>query len=372
MGVRMQRIWLIASAAILAIAVMTGLWLGGVLKFSESGDTEDTLNLLAWSGYDDPNIIAAFEKEYHIKVHAKTFFGGDGMLALLSQSPSTYDVIVVDKDYLNKLYRANRLKELNRSDFDLSNYFKPFVSQPYSTINGKLYGVMVEWGTSALVYNSKKVTASQAESYSVLWDPAVKGRVGLWDWYLPNMGDVSLSLGNSKPYDLDESHFDALTRRLDALRPQVAAFHESSAEIVAGLVRGDTWVVPGGGEWLASIAAQQGAPVTWTIPKEGGLMWVDVLVIPTDAPHKSAALKYIQWLTTAKAQALLSQKSSFHSNIPNRGAYALLTDKQRALLEVDANTDLNPILAKLSDRTLPPGAMEKRWQDIWEQFKAMH
>ena len=37
------------------------------------------LNLLCWTGFDEPQILSVFEAKYGVKVQYKTFVGGDAM-----------------------------------------------------------------------------------------------------------------------------------------------------------------------------------------------------------------------------------------------------------------------------------------------------
>src|SRR4051812_29493007 len=108
--------WL--SVLVLAVPGLMILSSCGSKDSATNNSSKRTLNLLCWAGYEEPQFVGVFEKKYNVKVNYKTFFGGDGMLALLNQSPGQYDVIVVDKDYLGKLYDTKRLRELNPSDFD--------------------------------------------------------------------------------------------------------------------------------------------------------------------------------------------------------------------------------------------------------------
>ncbi len=111
---------------VVAIVALAALALIAWFVFVPREQSGGTLNLLCWSGYEDPDFIQAFEDRHGIQVNAKTFFGGDGMMALLTQSPGTYDVVVVDKDYLQKLFEAGLLTELDPSNYDFSKYWEPF------------------------------------------------------------------------------------------------------------------------------------------------------------------------------------------------------------------------------------------------------
>src|SRR5665213_85787 len=269
----------LASAAITII----------VIGLRQPGNQETVppqeLTLLCWAGFEEREVIEPFEKKYNVKVRAKTYGSCDAMFTLLSQSHSQYDVVVADQEYVGKLHDAGRLSELNTADFDLSDYFAPFQKFPVCWIDNKLYAIVVEFGASGLVYNSTHLSEKDVKSYSILDDPRVKGKLGIWDWYLPNMGVLSLGLGNADPFDISESQFINLKQQMMKIRPQVGAIHSTIPEVLSALANDQTWVVPGAGEWVAAVLRKQGKPVDWTVPDEGGLLWVNTLVIPNDAPH---------------------------------------------------------------------------------------
>jgi spermidine/putrescine transport system substrate-binding protein len=169
-----------------------------------------TLNLLAWTGYNEPSMLEPFEKKFNVKVNYKTFVGGDQMFAILTQSHNTYDVVVVDPEYISKLVSAGRLAPLNPVDYNFSDYLEPFKHFPLAWINGTLYAVIVRFGSNGILYNTDHLTADEANSYSILWGPTLKGRVGIWDWYLPSMGVLSLAMRNSNPYAISDEHFAKL------------------------------------------------------------------------------------------------------------------------------------------------------------------
>ena len=160
---------------------------------------ERVLNLLCWVGYEEPSMINVFEDKYDVKVNAKTYVGGDQMFTLFTQSRDVYDVVVVDPEYLPKLHAAGRLAKLDRDDYDSGDYFAPFKMFPFTEYDGDLYAVPIRFGSNGLVYNTNHLTPEDVMSYKILWDPKVKGRVGIWDWYLPSMGVLSPRCGQPDP-----------------------------------------------------------------------------------------------------------------------------------------------------------------------------
>jgi spermidine/putrescine-binding protein len=102
---------------------------GGVYSYDQgwfSSKKQPEINILVWGGYEDPSLIEPFTKKYGVKVNYKTFFGGDAMFALLTQSKGVYDVVVVDPEYIQKLYMLGRLSPLNPAEFDMSSYLPYF------------------------------------------------------------------------------------------------------------------------------------------------------------------------------------------------------------------------------------------------------
>ena len=72
------------------------------------------LNMLAWYGHGEPDVVAEFEAANNVKFKPKYYAGGDNMLALISQSPpGTYDVILSDAEFVQQLNEAGYVDELN-------------------------------------------------------------------------------------------------------------------------------------------------------------------------------------------------------------------------------------------------------------------
>jgi spermidine/putrescine transport system substrate-binding protein len=354
--------YLIASALVILIAIVA--W----QKFSPAN--ERVINVLCWPGYDEPELNQPFEQKYNVKINFKTYVGGDQMYALLSQSKGVYDAAVVDAEYVVKLNAIGKLSVLDPANYDLSDYFPPFQHFVLAVQNGKQYAIVTRWGSNGLVYNTKYITESEANSYAVLFAEKMKGRVGIWDWYLPSMGVISKGLGFQDAYSLTPDQFSQLQDQLRRLRPQVAAIYGTLSEMTTALANEQAWIIPAAGAWVAAVLQGQNKPVDWSVPKEGGVMWTEALTIPADAPHPDLAKLYVQYMITPQAQALLAERQVGHNNVPNRKAYSLLTVEQRKELKILSDQDALDLIARLSVRQLPTNQTESQWQAAWEQFKA--
>jgi spermidine/putrescine transport system substrate-binding protein len=329
------------------------------------------LKILCWIGYDEPDFIKLVEAETGLKVSAKTFIGGDEMYSLLRQNPNYYDVVVVDPEYVEKLTKADLITTLPKEKFNFSEYFPSFRHFPlcYDT-NDNLRAVLVRFGVNGLLYNTNHISAAEAESYNILWDPKLKGRVLLFDWYLPNMGVMSRIAGNTNPYNITDAQFAEVKTKLSSVGPQVKAMQTSFADMIAGLANEEFWVQPTAGETLASILQSMGKPIDWTVPKEGAIMWCETLAIPQGAKNPEGAVRFIQFMQTAKAQAALARRKAYIGSVPNANAYPLLTDAEKNVLKIHNEAEAEALIAKLSVRNLPRNQKESEWQEAWQGLKA--
>ena len=338
----------------------------GYFYFDES---RPTLNLLAWTGYEERDFLSSFENEHDVNVRVRTYANADQMVSILLGSPDSFDLVVVDPEYLSVLVGRGMLDEIDYGALDLAGYFSYFQDLPLTRVNGRRYAVPIRFGVNSLVYNSNDVSEQDVASYSALFAPQTRGRVGIWDWYLPNMGVLSRALGNAEPYNLSAAQFEQLKSELLRLRPFVGSIHSSLPELVSALAERRVAMAPGVGEFVAAAAANRGAAISWTVPREGGIMWVETMTLCSRSPNKALAQRFLAWVTTSAAQASLAERRAYNSNTPNRLAYPLLSPAQRRQLNAATPADTEALIARLSVRTLPTQQPPQAWQEAWRTFK---
>jgi len=334
------------------------------------------LNYLSWPGNADPYLVAEFEKANDVKVRIKEYVGGDQMLAILNQSPpGTFDVILADAEYMHLLHKGNFIEELNPADYPLKDFWSEFQKFPLHWFDNKLFGVMTDFGYLGLSYNTKAFTAKEVESYAALWTQKAKGKVGMFDWYLPGMGTISQYNGNVPPFDIDNNAFAALKRRLISLKPQVSGFY-TIADIFSSLTNGRALLVPGIGEWITLGLRTNGVPVDTIIPKEGGLQWTESLSIARGTPKRDLARKFIQYTVSPRGQVLQATKPDNKKSIPSMAGWKLLNETMPKDAEILRMTLTGPHVMdeykakKIQFRRLPVRQTIEQWNDVWSEFKA--
>lgn len=362
------------ALAIFLILTIIGLALTGCSGQPAAENQDDdyiggTLNILVMPGYEEAQIIQPFEEKYGVKVNAKIYPSSDQMFSILSSAkPGEWDVTTPDTPWIEKLVQADLIEELDEKDYpEITNFYDHWQNFDQVYVDGKMYGIVSRWGYYGIVYNSNHVTAEEAKSTAVMWDPNYQGKVVLFDWYLPNMGMLGCYLGHSQPYDIEGDDMTELENKLFSLRPQVGAIAATNSDTIQALANESAWL-SFGGEWLQVLLKEQGYPIEVVMPEEGGVSWTESFAILKNSQNPEAAKTFVQYMTTPEVQAKLAWADAFHSTVPNKLAAQHLEPEQAALLRMDDPALMDTMLARIATRKVP--ADEAKWQQIWEQFKS--
>lgn len=335
------------------------------------------LNYLSWPGNADPYLVEAFEKANNCKIMIKEYVGGDQMLAVINQAPpGSFDVVLADAEYMHLLHSADYVEELDPADYPLQDYWPEFRKFPLHWFDGKLYGVMTDFGYLGLSYNTNQYAPEEVDSYEAMWSDKAKGRVGFFDWYLPSMGCVALSTGARPPFDLDDAQFETLQDKLYSLKPQASGFY-TIADIFSSLTNGQAHLVPGIGEWITLGLRQSGVPVDTHIPAEGGLQWTESLSIVKGTPKADLARKFIQYTASPEGQVRQATKVDNKKSIPSIAGWKLLGETMPQEAEILRMTFDAPNVmdvykqGRINFRQLPSNQAIEDWNDVWSEFKSL-
>lgn len=337
---------------------------------------ETTLNLLCWPGHADPAVVGPFEEEHGVKVVAKEYVGGDNMMALVSQSPvGTYDVILSDAEYVVQLRDAGFAEPMDPANYPIDDFWPQFQKFPGHWLDGELYSVMIRFGYLGMSYRTDMLTREEVESYEIMWDPKMAGKVGFFDWYLPSMGCISLAAGNAKPFDIDAAGFDRMSGKLMSLRPHTTGFY-SMADTFSSLTNGDAAIIPGVGDWITLLLADDGVPVDSAVPAEGGLQWTESMSIAKGTDKPDLARAFIQYMTSPEGQSRSARMPAYNASIPSKAGWEKLNaDHPEAAKRLRMTFDDRNVMDEYADgkihiRKTPVQQPVVDWTDVWADFKA--
>ncbi len=312
----------VARTAILVLGCVLGLSACGEHKASGTGsgapDSGKVLNLYIWSDYLAANTLSNFEKQTGIKVHVAYFDTNETLETKLLAGSSGYDVVVPTASYFERQIKAGVYLPLDKSKLpNLKNMDPQLMAKVALHDPGNAHGIIYMWGTNGIGYNEKMVKElmpdAPLDSWRMVFDPAVASKVAkcgisVLDSPAEMMRAVYSYLGkdpnSQNPDDLAQGEAVLLK-----IRPYIRNIN--SSEYIEALANGDLCIAVGyNGDVMQARDrardANKGIEIKYVVPKEGSILWFDMLAIPKDAPDPDAAYAFLNYIMTPQVIADIS------------------------------------------------------------------
>ncbi len=240
-----------------------------------------------------------------------------------------------------------------------------------------LHSVPWQSGITGIAYNPK-LTKRELTSFEDLFDPAFKGKVGMFTEMRDTMNLALLGIG-VKPLDATVD---------DAKRAQQKLLDQANAGIVRqyydnsytdALAKGDLWATMA---WSGDVFQLQfdNPDLKFVVPKEGGILWVDNMCIPAKAQHPIDAQAMMNFVYQPDIAAQITEWVNYICPVPE--AQAII--KQHAKDAADGgDQDTADYLNAVADSPLvfPTADMlnnlysykvlsedeESQWNDLFQQ-----
>lgn len=305
-----------------------------VLALTSAGvsaqEEEKLLNIYNWSDYIAEDTIANFEKETGIKVRYDNFDNNEIVHAKLVAGKTGYDIVVPSSYWAKLQADGGLLQKLDKAKLpNLKNLDPALQAQLAKLDPGNQYQVAWLWGYTTVGINVDKVKAALGSlpMPDNAWDLIFKPE------YVSKLKSCGVSMLDSatevipaalhylgKPaYSKNQADYSTVAPLLKSIRPHVTLF--SSSGYINDMANGSICLALG---WSGdiNIARQRaidgktGQNIQALIPKTGGVLFFDVMVVPIDAPHPGNAHKFIDYIMRPEVHASLTNKV-FYAN-PNK------------------------------------------------------
>ncbi|HKZ74800.1 MAG TPA: extracellular solute-binding protein [Steroidobacteraceae bacterium] len=333
-----------------------------------------------WDGEIGPNTLQDFERRTGIRVVVEDIADNVSLQTKLLAGHSGSDVVVPGSNFLQPLIAAGALQKLDRLRLPNWRHLDPQVLQWIARIDpGNQYGVPYVWGTQAFAYDVQAVTKALGRkpepSWRLLFDPENARRLSscgiAWqDSAGSIMVDLALLAIGRDPGRESAADLHAAESALMRVRPYVR-YVDSSSRARSDLASGEICAAIGAsGDLIQAreLAAETGTgiDVHYVLPEEGALLWVDLLVIPTNAPHPHAAHRFIDFLLEPAVIAGVTNASKYAN--ANRDADPFVDPAVRADPGIYPAADVRPRL-----RLVPAESHEYARQRTrtWARIRAM-
>jgi|HubBroStandDraft_1064217.scaffolds.fasta_scaffold40792_2 putrescine transport system substrate-binding protein len=307
---------------------------GATATSGSEADSQKLLNVYNWSDYIDPTVVPAFEKEYGIKVNYDVFDSNEVVETKLLAGHTGYDVVVPSASFLQRQIQAGVFQKLDKSLLPNLKNLDPMITHIIEVHDpGNLYSVNYLWGTSGIGYNEAKIQKAMpdapVDSLAMFYDPKVISHfkdcgVSILDAPDEVVGTVLIYLGRDANSEAAED-LKAAEQVLLSIRPYVR--YVNSSRYIEDLANGDLCLALGWSGDVGQARARahdngKGVQIKYNIPREGAIMFFDMLAIPADAPHPKNAHLFINYLLRPDVAA--KNSTLMHYATSNAAAYSLI------------------------------------------------
>ena len=276
---------------------------------------EKVLHVFNWSDYIAEDTVPNFEKQSGIKVTYDVFDSNDVLETRLLAGNSGFDLVVPSASFLERQIKAGVFQKIDKSQIpNLKNMDPDIMNRVGLHDPNNEYSVPYLWGTTGIGYNEDKIKKilgdARPDSWNYLYDPKLAAKfkdcgISLLDAPDEILKTVLAWLGRD-PNSQKEEDLKAAEEKLMPIRPFVRKIH--SSQYIDDLANGDLCIAVG---WSGDILqardraeeAGQGVKIKYAIPKEGTIVWFDMLAIPADAKHPKNAHAFINYLMEPQVAA---------------------------------------------------------------------
>lgn len=289
---------------------------------------QETLNVYTAHGYLPAEMITRFEQETGIRILIDVFDNDDVLEAKLLSGATGYDVVFPTawpyavRQISAGLYQEIDLKKIPNAK-KINPFFKKSLEGPH---HADRFAVPFLWGIVGFAYNvdyvEKNLPDAPVDSWAMFFDPEIiKKMAPCGVAMLEDSTDVILPAKlylRIDPASESKKDLDKVVQLLQTVRSSIKRFDlsRSNDEIASG----EMCLVQ---HWMGSIAASSAhlksegsrAHIKSVIPKEGTVMWLDVMVIPKTAPHVDNAYTFIDFMLRPENIAFITNDNYFANPI---------------------------------------------------------
>lgn len=275
----------------------------------------DELVIANWELYIDPNVPGEFERAtgidttYREAILDNEQFFGTIREELARGRASGWDVIVVTDWLVAKMARLGYLEPLHLDALPnfAANVDPLYVDPDYDP--GNVYSVPWQTGFTGIAYN-ERLTGRPITSTQDLFDPAFAGKVGMFTEMRDTMNLMLLGIGVSDLQEATEDDLRAVTAKLEQQKRDgiVRGYYDNS--YVDLLARGDlALTIAWSGDVLQLTLDEP--DLHFVVPQEGGIVWVDAMVIPKGAAHPADAHVWMNHVFDVEVAASIAEEVQY-------------------------------------------------------------
>jgi len=230
--------------------------------------------------------------------------------------PIGFDIMVVTNGIeMTNFQLKHWLTELDPTK--MPNFFKNAAPrlQKRQFDPGNKFTMPWQSGLTGIGYNPK-LTQREITSFADLFDPAFKGRVGMFT-NNEDVGNLTLVGMGIKPEKSKASDWQKAADKLKQQRDSglVRKYYDQS--YIKALEAGETWIsMAWSGDIFQANLSAGNDDLKFVVPKEGAIIWTDNMCIPVGAAHPVDAITYMDYVYQPAIAAMLAEYIDYITPVP--------------------------------------------------------
>ncbi|MBO9464276.1 polyamine ABC transporter substrate-binding protein [Tropicibacter sp. R15_0] len=279
----------------------------------------DEVRVYNWSDYIDESLLKKFEEETGLTLVYDVFDSNELLETKMLAGGSGYDVVVPTGGFLQRQIQAGVFQPLDKAKLGNYGNLWDVISDRTARFDpDNTYAINYMWGTTGIGTNVDKVKEvlgddAPLDSLALIFDPANMEKLASCGVHFLDAPDelfpAALTYLGIDPNTHDKEDLEKAAQLMESVRPHIQKFH--SSEYINALANGDICVAIG---WSGDVLqargraqeAKNGVNIAYNPPKEGALMWFDMMAIPVDAPNPEGAHKFLNFMMDGQNMAAAS------------------------------------------------------------------
>lgn len=320
----MTAICILLALCMMLVATLAGCGASG--ESEEGADMSgagegDTITVLNFGEYIDPDMLRLFEEETGIRVLYEEATTPEEMYSKYTSSTIPYDLICCSDYMIERLISEGQTVELDHSRMEYVGNIGDFYWELAETYDpGNRYSIPYFWGTVGILYNT-----SMIDEEITSWDSLFNGKYAGEIIMQNSIRDAYMCALKYKGYSLnttDRKELKQAQKLLLEQKPDVEAYFvdEVREEMVAGNA---ALAVCYSGE--AFLANEYESDLDYVLPEEGSNIWLDSWIMMKKGRNHDGALKFLDFL--CRADVAVKNFEEIYYPTPNTAAFESL-DKE--------------------------------------------
>lgn len=324
-----------------------------VLAFFGCQETKSNqVNVYNWTSYLPEDVRADFTKETGIVLNYEEYDSNETMMAKITAGAS-YDIAFPSADFVPPMVSEGLIQPIDLAKVpNFANIDESIVKLTQSFDPGNRYSVPYNIGSTGIVYWKDKVQ-NPGDSYAILSRADLKGKTALLDDTREVFGPALAALGFSG----NSTNPDEIAKATDLILTwKDIALKFENEQMPTLFANQEIWVAMNYPEnILTEMDEDKLANVGFFMPKEGGIAYLDNMVLLKNAKNVENAYIFMNYILKAETLA----------RIVDEFGYPGISSKANALRQVPARITMDDLAKR--EVKLPLYEKVELYTKAWEE-----